>query len=183
MLINGVLWGVHLKNELTYDQDIPSDVINGPTQRLGADLSVRYQLSRMLYFDLDLNYSHGRYTELPNGQNYILLAPTLTSVAGLTIKNKGFSGSLRYRYIDDRPANNDNSVVALGYFLVDAVVKYRVKKYEFGITIENVLNVDWNEAEFDTTTRLKGEPIGGFDDLCFTPGAPRLIKGSVSYFF
>jgi len=183
MIINAVLWGIHLQNELTLDQDVPEEVINGPTQRYGADLSIRYQINKMLYFDADLNYSHGRYTNLPEGQNYIPLAPTLTSVAGLTFRRNGFSASLRYRYIDSRPANNDNSVVALGYFLMDAVVKYRIKKYELGFTVENIFNVLWNEAQFDTLTRLPGEPVSGIDQLCFTPGAPRLVKGSISYYF
>ena len=183
MLINAVCWGIHLNNELTWDQDIAAENINGATQRLGADLSIRYQLSKILFFDADLNYSHGRFTDSTKGKNYIPLAPTLTSVAGLTIKYKGFSCSLRYRYMDNRPATNDNSIIALGYFLLDAVAKYRVRKYEVGMTIQNILNVNWNEAEFATQTRLAGEPIGGYTDLCFTPGAPRLIRVNISYYF
>ncbi|HTA28347.1 MAG TPA: TonB-dependent receptor plug domain-containing protein, partial [Bacteroidia bacterium] len=87
MLVNAVLWGINLQNELTYDQDVAADAINGATQRLGADLSVRYQVAKILYFDLDLNYSHGRFIDSATGHNYIPLAPTLTSVAGITIKN------------------------------------------------------------------------------------------------
>jgi hypothetical protein len=49
--------------------------------------------------------------------------------------------------------------------------------------VENIFNVNWNEAQFDTQTRLKGEPVEGIDQLCFTPGAPRLIKTSISYYF
>jgi len=184
MIVNAVLWGIHLQNELVFDADIAQTEINGPTQRLGADLSIRYQLTSFLFFDMDVNYSHGRYTQLPNGQNYIPLAPTLTSVAGITVKAaKGLTGSFRYRYIDDRPANNDNSVVAKGYFLLDAVIRYRIKNYQIGLTVENILNVNWNEAQFDTQTRLRGESPAGVDQLCFTPGAPRLIRGSLSFFF
>jgi outer membrane receptor protein involved in Fe transport len=184
MLVNAVLWGINLQNELTYDQDIAGDVVNGATQRLGADLSIRYQITKILYFDLDVNYSHGRFIDSAQGHNYIPLAPTLTSIAGIAIKNvKGFSASLRYRYIDNRPANSENTVVAQGYFLMDAVVKYRIKQYELGLQVENIFNTNWNEAQFDTVTRLKGDPIGGIDDLCFTPGAPRLIKGSIAYNF
>ena len=184
MIVNAVLWGIHIQNELVFDADVAQTDINGPTQRLGADLSVRYQLTNYLFFDVDVNYSHGRYTQLPTGQNYIPLAPSLTSVAGITVKaTKGLTGSLRYRFINDRPANNDNSVIARGYFLLDAVVRYRIKNYQIGLTVENILNVNWNEAQFDTQTRLKGESPAGIDQLCFTPGAPRLIRGSLSFFF
>ncbi len=184
MVVNAVLWGIHLKNELVFSADAAQTEINGATQRIGADLSIRYQLTNYLFFDLDVNYSHGRYTDLPTGQNYIPLAPTLTSVAGITVKAaKGLTGSFRYRLINDRPANNDNSVVAKGYFLLDAVVRYRIKNYQIGLTVENILNVNWNEAQFDTQTRLRGESAAGVDQLCFTPGAPRLIRGSVSFYF
>ncbi len=177
MIVNAVAWGINVANELVFSADEAKTTINGPSQRFGGDLSIRYQLTNFLFFDLDVNYSHGRYTQLPNGQNYIPLAPSLTSVGGLTIKAaKGLTGSLRYRYINDRPANNNNSVVAKGYFLLDAVVRYRIKNYQIGLTVENILNVNWNEAQFDTQTRLRGETIGGIDQLCFTPGSPRLIR-------
>jgi len=184
MLVNAVLWGIELQNELTYDADIAADNISGRTSRLGADLSVRYQLTKTIYFDLDINYAHGRFLDSAKGRDYIPLAPTLTSIAGITFKTqKGFNASLRYRYISDRPANNDNSVTAYGYFLADAVVKYRVKQYEFGAQVENIFNVNWNEAQFDTRTRLQGEPVAGIDQLCFTPGSPRIIKFMLSYYF
>jgi outer membrane receptor protein involved in Fe transport len=184
MLVNLELWGLNLQNELTYDQDVAQDVVNGPTLRLGVDFSVRYQITKYLYFDMDVEYSHGRFTDSLPGHNYIPLAPTLTSIAGITVKNaKGFSASLRYRYIDDRPADSQDQITAYGYFLLDGVVKYRLKKYELGVTVENILNVNWNEAQFETLTRLPGEGLGGVNQLCFTPGAPRLVKGSISYYF
>lgn len=184
MIVNAVLWGIHLQNELTYDPDVAQTVINGATQRLGADLSIRYQLNQYLFFDADVNFSHGRYVDSAQGKNYISLAPRLTSVAGISVKAaKGLTASFRYRYIDSRPANNENTVVAQGYFLLDAVIRYRIKNYQLGLSVENILNVNWNEAQFDTQTRLKGEPVAGIEQLCFTPGAPRLIRGSLSYFF
>ena len=184
MLVNIELWGLNMQNELTYDQDIAADVVNGPTLRLGIDFSVRYQIMKYLFFDMDIEYSHGRFTDSLPGHNYIPLAPTFTSIAGITLKNfKGLSASLRYRYIDNRPADNENQITAYGYFLMDAMVKYRFKKYEVGMTVENIFNVNWNEAQFETLTRLPGEPLAGINQLCFTPGAPRLIKGSLTYFF
>ncbi len=184
MLVNVALWGLNLQQELTYGGDDGTVIINGRTQRLGADLSLRYQITKILFADIDVNYSHGRFIDLPEGQNYIPLAPTITSVAGLTLKQKkGFSASLRYRYISDRPANEDNSIVALGYFLVDGVVTYNIPHFEFGLRVDNIFNTNWNEAQFETLTRLKGEPAQGIDQLCFTPGAPRIFRLSVTFFF
>ena len=48
MIVNAVLWGIHIQNELVFDADIAATEINGPTQRFGTDLSIRYQLTNYL---------------------------------------------------------------------------------------------------------------------------------------
>jgi len=47
---------------------------------------------------------------------------------------------------------------------------------------ENILNANWNEAQFETTTRLKGEAKPA-TDICYTPGNPRNFQFGVSYKF
>ena len=77
---------------------------------------------------------------VPKGENYIPLAPIWTGTGGITYTNKnGFNGSLRYRYLGARPANEDNSLVAAGYFVTDAVLHYTKPKYEVGLVISNIL--------------------------------------------
>jgi len=58
---------------------------------------------------------------------------------------------LRFRYVDDRPANEDNSLIARGYFLVDLLGSYRWRNLELGVTIFNLTNTDWREAQFADT--------------------------------
>lgn len=183
MIINAALWGLDLQNELVYVGDEAVVEISGATRRLGADLSIRWQLTEFLFLDGDINYSHGRFINEPDGANRIPLAPTLTSTGGLSYKRaKGFNASLRYRYIDSRPANEDNTVTALGYFLLDAVVNYTMPKFQVGLTAENLLNTKWNQAQFDTESRLKGEtqPVS---ELHYTPGTPFFLKASIAFFF
>jgi hypothetical protein len=40
----------------------------------------------------------------------------------------GLSVALRARYLDDRPAIEDRSLVARGYFLLDLIAQYRWRK-------------------------------------------------------
>jgi hypothetical protein len=136
-----------------------------------------------LFADFDLNYANPVSIDDPEGQNHIPLAPTWTSIGGLTFQgSSGFSGSLRYRYIKDRPANEDNSIVALGYAVVDAKVNYTRDFVEFGLTLENLFDTDWNEAQFAATTRLRNE-ANPVDDLTFTPGIPFFARLSVAVQF
>ena len=94
----------------------------------------------------------------------------------------GFYGGLRARYLADRPANEDNSIVAIGYFVTDFNLGYQWKRFDLGITIENLFNVEWNETQFATESRLFDE-LQSVEEIHFTPGTPFFIKGSVKYLF
>lgn len=183
ILLNVAVWGLDLENELVYVGDEGVVEISGATRRLGIDFAFRAELTKTLFVDADVNYNHGRYLDLPKGENFIPLAPALTSTGGLTLKNeKGLSASLRYRYIDDRPANESNTVTATGYFLLDAVMNYERENYTFGLSAENLLNAEWNQAQFDTESRLQGEAMP-VSELHYTPGSPFFVKGSVTVRF
>jgi outer membrane receptor protein involved in Fe transport len=121
--------------------------------------------------------------EDPKGENYIPLAPTLTSTGGLNwqLKN-GLNGSLRYRYMHHRAANEDKSVIAKGYTVTDCSLNYTKKKYEIGLAIENLFNVKWNETQFDTASRLKDEP-DPVSEIHFTPGIPFFARMKLAVFF
>lgn len=183
LLVNAALWYLWLDQEFVYVGDEGVVEPSGKSKRYGADLSVRYQPLPWLYADLDFNYSYARAVGEPKGEDYLPLAPKFTSIGGLTTKlPSGINASLRYRYMGDRPANEDNSVVAKGYFITDAFISYQVKKYEFAITAQNVLDVQWKETQFDTESRLFNEtqPVS---EIHFTPGTPFFLKASFTYLF
>jgi hypothetical protein len=56
------------------------------------------------------------------------------------------NSGISYRYIKDRPPNEDNSIVAKGYFVADASFNYMMHKHEIGVAIESVFNAKRNEA-------------------------------------
>lgn len=183
ILVNIAAWGLDLESELVYVGDEAVVEINGASRRLGMDLDIRWEFLPFLFLDADLNYNHGRLVELEEGHNFIPLAPTLTSTGGISfVKEKKLSASLRYRFIDSRPANEDNTVTAKGYFLLDAVASYKFKNIELGLSAQNLLNSEWNEAQFDTESRLKNENTS-VSELHFTPGTPFFIKGSIRVTF
>jgi hypothetical protein len=183
ILINAALWQIRLQQEFVYVGDEAVVEPSGRTQRYGVDVSLRCQALPWLYADFDGNYSHGRFIKDAEGQNYIPLAPTFTSIGGLTASFKdGLKASLRYRYVSDRPANEDNSVSAQGYFLLDGAITYTKQKFQLSLNATNILNRNWNEAQFDTETRLQGEQ-SGVSGLCFTPGDPIFFKTGITFFF
>jgi hypothetical protein len=183
LLLTTALWRLNLDQEFVYVGDEGVVEPGGKTRRYGADLSVRYQLLNWLYADVDVNYTRPRALGEEKGSDYIPLAPTFTSIGGLSYRLKsGLNGSFRYRYLSDRPASADNSVIAEGYFLMDAVVNYTRPRYELGISVENLTNTSWREAQFDTESRLQHEEVP-VSEIHFTPGTPFFVRASLSYFF
>lgn len=182
LLFNAALWYSYLQKEYVYAGDGGSIEFSGRTRRIGFDLSGRYQPFKSLYFDADVNYAHGRSLDDPAGANYIPLAPVWSSTGGITyIFKYGFNGSLRYRYLGDRAANADYSLIARGYFINDLVLNYTRPKYEIGLTINNLFNVKWKETQFETVTRLKNQaPVDG---IAFTAGTKLATLLHLSYFF
>lgn len=183
MIINTALWYLQLDQEFVYVGDAGIVEPSGKTRRMGVELGIRYQLTDWLYFDADANYTYGRSIDEPKGQDYIPLAPDFTTTGGLSFtKFKGFSGGFRYRYLKSRPANEDNSIVAKGYFVNDFNINYEYKNITFGIAIENLLNTKWNETQFATESRLQNE-TNSVEEIHFTPGTPFFIKTKVVYQF
>ena len=183
LYFNLAYWYLFMDQEFVYVGDEAVVEPGGRTTRQGIDFSLRWQLTSWIFADMDINYANPVALNEPEGSNYIPLAPTWSSIGGLTFQNKsGFTGSLRYRYIKDRAANEDNSIVALGYTVADVKFNYTRDLFEIGLTIENLFDIDWNEAQFATVTRLYYEPEP-VDDLTFTPGVPFFIKISTAIFF
>ena len=94
----------------------------------------------------------------------------------------GFSGGIRYRFIDDRPANEDNSIVAEGYLVTDFNVNYSFDNMTLGVSIENIFDVEWNETQFATESRLQNE-AQSVEEIHFTPGTPFFLRGKVTVNF
>jgi len=187
LLLSAAIWGLDLQQEFTYDGDVSIVLPSGRTRRQGLDFSLRYELVKWLYLDADLNFARARYLDSPTGHNYVPLAAGFTSIGGVMVKlNKNLSASLRFRHMADRPANETNTITAPGYTICDAVVNYIRPKYELGLQLQNLFNVQWDEAAFATETRLRSEVVSGLPgqtDLCFTPGTPFFLKLSAMYKF
>jgi hypothetical protein len=129
LVINAALWGLGLQQEFVFVGDEAIVEPSGRSRRYGAEFGFRYQLADWLFANADLNYTLARSIDEPDGQDFIPLAPDWTSSGGLTVRNIGkFSGGINYRFVDDRPANEDDSIEALGYFVTDMNLNYAISK-------------------------------------------------------
>ena len=183
LVLNATLWGLFLDQEFVYVGDAGIVEPSGKTRRVGVEVGARYQMLDWLYLYSDVNYTYARSTEEADGEDYIPLAPDFTAVGGLSFSDIGnFSGNLNYRYLGDRAANEDNSIVAEGYFVTDLNLNYHIKNWTVGIIVENLLDTEWNETQFATESRLFNEPAS-VEEIHFTPGTPFYLRGKVAVRF
>ena len=183
LVVNSALWYLFLEQEFVYVGDEGIVEPSGETQRIGVDIGLRYQIRDNLFLFTDLNYAHARSLNVPENEDFIPLAPVFTSTGGITYSHRsGFSGGLNYRLMGERPANEDNSIRAAGYFITDFNLNYTLGKWTFGITIDNILDSEWEETQFATTSQLRNEsePV---EEIHFTPGTPRAVRFGVRFGF
>lgn len=182
LLFNLTGWYLHSEQEFVYVGDEAIVEPSGRSRRFGIDVGLRYTLFKNLYFQADYTWCNARSIDEPKGEDYIPLAPVNTLVAGLSWDKGPFSASIKGRWLGDRPANEDYSLTAEGYFIVDVNASYKWKAFTFGAAIDNLFNTKWKEAQFATETLIPGddEPI---TDICFTPGTPFMLRGFVSVRF
>jgi outer membrane cobalamin receptor len=181
--INAALWYLFLDQEFTYNGDDGTFSPGDRTRREGIDFSARYQFTEWLYFDVDIVICQARDAQAPKGDNYLPLSVPLYTTAGLYFRSpKGWNGGWNARYMKDRPANANNSLMAQGYLLNDLTANYTRPHFEIGLEIQNLFNAQWRDAQYEIVSRLKHEPAP-VDGISFTPGMPFFAKLKFAFFF
>lgn len=183
LILNSALWYLYLEQEFVYVGDEGVVEPSGKTARRGIDLGIRYQINDWLFFNSDLTYTRARSIEEGKGENFVPLSVPFTYTAGLSVKRAaGLNGSIRTRHLANRPANEDNSIIAKGYTITDMNVSYQFKRLNLGLVMDNLLNVKWKETQFATESRLANESAS-VEEIHYTPGTPFNIRGSISFRF
>ena len=98
VVLQTALWYLWLDQEFVYVGDEGVVEPGGQTRRYGFDLSVRYEVTKNLYADVDVSLANPRAIGVDKAESYLPLAPRFSSVGGLTYRKQyGLNGSLRYR--------------------------------------------------------------------------------------
>lgn len=182
ILFNTAIWQLHSDQEFVYVGDEGIVEPSGKSRREGVDLSMRYQASEWLFWNLDFTYANARALE-NSDRNYIPLAPNFTFVSSVNVLHPiGIYGGVNLRFLNDRPATEDNSILAPGYTVVDLNMGYQLKRFDLGFEIQNLLNTEWNETQFATTSQLQDEPEP-IEEIHFTPGTPFFISAKLAFRF
>ena len=181
MALGVALWRLDLSSELVYVGDEGTTESSGRTRRVGIEADARARIAPWLWADADVSLSRGRFVDEPVEESRIPLAPRVTASAGLTARNGDHaSAALRWRAVGGRPADERGEIIARGHSLLELSATRRVGAFQLTVAVDNLLDAEWNEAQFATTSRLRGEPRE-VTELHFTPGSPRSVSVGVAY--
>ena len=178
--VSADLWYLHLDSEQVWSGDAGGTEAGEPTRRLGADFEASY--NPWPWLQLDANVTLARATLVANAGNgnALALAPRLMGSGGATVVSGPQFVSVRARGIGDRPGNDDGSLTAKGYVIVDLIAGRKLGKLDLNLTVNNLLNADWREAQFaDSSAVTPTAPV--VEQMHFTPGIPLTATITVAY--
>ena len=180
--LSATYWFLDLSSELVFVGDDGTTEARGKSHREGLEVATTISLLDWLTFKGDFTWT--RRAEFVDTGFPIPLAPRWTARAELTARLPwGLSTSAEMRYLGDRVADDFGFHTARGYTLFNWNARYRYKALEAFLSIENLADTKWREAQFFFTSRLPGEPAGGVPAVHFTPGNPRTFLGGIGLHF
>ena len=169
--LSAALWYLRLSSEQVWSGDLGGTEPSDPTRRYGLDLSGAWAAAAWLSVDANLSLARSTFVANRGNAGALALAPRLTGGGGVTLSRRTSFVSLRARGIGDRPANDEDTLTAEGYLLFDLVASHRIGVFEVGLTLINLLDAKWREAQFAEESRVS--PAAELrEDVHFTPGAP-----------
>jgi hypothetical protein len=176
------LWALDLDSELVFSGDAGDTEANPRTRRYGVELANFYRANRWLAFDADVSLSHARYREeVASGGNHIANSIAAVVTAGATVgAGEGFFGSVRLRYFGPQPLNEDDSAREPSSLTFNARAGWRAKNWDAAIEALNLFDRKNYDIAYFYTSRLRGEPAAGVDDIHFHPAEPLTLRASVT---
>jgi outer membrane receptor protein involved in Fe transport len=177
------LWYLHLDSELVWNGDEGGTDAAGPTRRYGVDLDAAYSPLPWLRLDANVSIAHSAFVANHGNGSALALAPKLMGQGGVTLVDGDQFVALRARGIADRPGNDEDTLTAQGYLIFDLMAGKRFGKHlDVNLTVNNLLDSDWREAQFADSSRITpSAPI--VEQMHFTPGIPltATVTAAITY--
>jgi hypothetical protein len=172
------LWRLDIDSELVFVGDAGETTPSRASRRRGVEWNNHYIAAPGVLLDLDLAWSHARYTQHdPAGDNVPGSVGRVVSF-GVTREGRGnWSGMFGLRHFGPRPLVEDGSVRSASTTLASARVGYRASaRTRLLLDVFNLLDRKASDIDYFYPSRLPGEPAGGVADIHFHPVEPRSVR-------
>lgn len=177
------LFLIDRSNEQVYIPDDGSFEFKGPSRAYGVEVKTSVQLTRSLAFNGGVTKVGNAFYRGTLPRVYVDSAPHAVSNAALTLADwHGFSGSLRFRYINSyRLDGEDASIRASGLTVLDFSLVKRLRRWvDFNLSVDNLTDKVYYETQNYFESRLRpGDPI--IARIHGTPGYPVTVSLGLTF--
>ncbi len=172
------IWRLNLASELVFSGDAGDTSPSRPTARRGIEWNNHYVATPWLLFDLDLALSRTRFTQDDPVGNYVPGSVERVASFGAALTELGpWSGEFHIRYFGPRTLIEDNSQRSHSTTLASLRAGYKFNpKLKLSVDVFNLFNREADTIDYFYTSRLRGEPADGVDDVHFHPAEPRQFR-------
>ncbi|MGH9386235.1 MAG: TonB-dependent receptor, partial [Vicinamibacterales bacterium] len=179
------LWRLDLDSELLFVGDAGTTEAGRPSRRYGIEWSAYYAPTPWLTIDGDVALSHARFRDEDMAGDRIPGAVERVIAAGVAVEDAGpVFGSVRLRYFGSRDLIEDGSVRSKPTTLVNGQAGVRLSPTtRVVVDVFNLFNTQASDIDYFYTSRLRGEPADGVDDLHVHPALPRSIRIALQFAF
>ena len=174
-------------SELTFAGDAGTTEPGRPSRRTGFELANYYKLSDWLTVDADVAFARARFNDNDPDGIGLRIPGSVEGVASLAlaVDNLGpWFGAMQYRYFGPRPLIEDNSVRSASTATLNGRIGYKISP-TMRVELEgfNLTNRQASAIDYYYTSRLKGEPAAGVNDIHFHPIESRSFRVSLAVNF
>ncbi len=168
-------------SELVYNGDAGDTSPNRASIRYGGELAVYYRPVKHLVIDSDIAYTQARYQDHDSviGDHVPQAVQGVAALGATYTSPQGWDASLRMRYFGKRPLIENASVYSGATKVVNIGAGYQLTpQLKVAGQINNLFGSKDHDVDYFYTSRLKGEPVDGVNDIHFHPIEP--INGRVT---
>jgi hypothetical protein len=178
------LWMLELDSELVLDGDAAAIVPSGATRRCGVEVTAAWHPRPWVRVDLDLAWTHARFTQVDPAGQYLPNAPQTVAALGVEFSHPGgWFGGAHLRYFGVTPLTQDDRVRSHPSLQVNGSAGYRFgSSVSASVSVFNLLNRHDYDIEYYYASQLRGE-VAPVNDRHFHPMEPRTVRATVSYEF
>lgn len=180
--VSADLWYLYLTSEQVWSGDAGGTSPSDPTRRFGLDIEGSIDATSWLAVDANVTWAKSTLVANQGNGGALALAPRWMGSGGVSVHDKRNFVSVRTRGIADRAGNDDGTLTAKGYLLFDLIAGKKVGNFDLELTVANLLNTKWREAQFAEESRVT-PTADVMEQMHFTPGMPLTATIKAAYKF
>ena len=171
-------WTLALESELVFSGDAGNTSPSRPSHRYGIEFANYYAPRPWLTLDGDVSWSRARFTEFDPVGDVIPGSVATVISGGVTLDSlHNVFGSVRVRYFGPRALIEDDSVRSKATSLINLDGGYKLaRNVKIAVDVFNLLDARDSDIDYYYTSRLRGEPADGVNDIHLHPTLPRTAR-------